>query len=99
MRILELFCDVDDFCQLYRARWEQRLLTNDTTQRSRTTQMAPSEMMTILIPCTAVSSTSSSISSPAWWPIALHQPNRLSLYPLKSELTLITASSDVDDVV
>lgn len=49
MRILELFCDVDDFCQLYWAQWQQRLLTDGTKQRRRATQMAPSEMMTLVI--------------------------------------------------
>jgi hypothetical protein len=30
MKILELFCDVDDFCQAYWPCWEQRLLANGT---------------------------------------------------------------------
>lgn len=49
MRILELFCDVDDFCQAYWPQWEQQLLANGTKQRRRATQMAPSELMTLVI--------------------------------------------------
>ena len=49
MKILELFCDVDDFCQAYWPQWEQRLLTDGTHQRRRATQMAPSELMTLVI--------------------------------------------------
>ncbi len=30
MRILELFCDVDDFCQQFWPHWEQQLLTDGT---------------------------------------------------------------------
>jgi hypothetical protein len=49
MRILELFCDVDDFCQQYWPIWEQQLLTDGTRQRRRTTRMAPSELLTLVI--------------------------------------------------
>jgi hypothetical protein len=49
MRILELFCDVDDFCQAYWPQWEQHLLADGTKQRRRATHMAPSELMTLLI--------------------------------------------------
>jgi len=49
MRILELFCDVDDFCQIYWPQWQQHLLTNGTKQRNRPTHMAPSELMTLVI--------------------------------------------------
>jgi hypothetical protein len=49
MSILELFCDVDDFCQLTEPHWEQQLLNDGTRQRRRTTRMAPSELMTLVI--------------------------------------------------
>ncbi len=43
MRILELFCDVDDFCQQFWPQWEQQLLTDGTRQRRRTTRMASND--------------------------------------------------------
>jgi hypothetical protein len=49
MRILELFCDVDDFCQAYWPHWEQHLVADGTIQRRRATRMAPSELMTLVI--------------------------------------------------
>jgi len=49
MRILELFCDVDDFCQAYWPQWEQQLLSDGTRQRRRAARMAPSELMTLVI--------------------------------------------------
>lgn len=49
MRILELFCDVDDFCQQFGPKWEQQLLSEGTRQRRRTTRMAPSELLTLVI--------------------------------------------------
>lgn len=49
MRILELFCDVDDFCQAYWPQWEQHLLTDGIKRRRRATHMAPSELMTLVI--------------------------------------------------
>lgn len=49
MKILELFCDVDDFCQAYWPHWEQRLLADGSKRRRRATQMAPSELMTLVI--------------------------------------------------
>ena len=49
MSIRELFCQVDDFWKYFGAEWEQTLLTCGTKRRHRATEMAPSEIMTILI--------------------------------------------------
>jgi hypothetical protein len=49
MKIFELFCDVDDFCQAYWPHWERHLLVDGTKPRRRATQMAPSELMTLVI--------------------------------------------------
>jgi hypothetical protein len=49
MSILDLFCQVDDFWKLYRADWEQTLLARGTKRRHHATEMAPSEIMTLLI--------------------------------------------------
>jgi len=47
--LVELFCDVDDFCQAFIPQWEQHLLGAGTRQRRRARQMHLSEMMTIVI--------------------------------------------------
>jgi transposase len=49
MSLLELFCDIDDFWQLYERVWHQRLLENGLAQRRRACQMSMSEMMTIVV--------------------------------------------------
>ena len=35
MSVLELFCDVDDFCQQFEPKWEQFQLGNGLRQRKR----------------------------------------------------------------
>jgi hypothetical protein len=47
--LVELFCDVDDFCQTFVPQWEAHLLTMDSRQRQRAGYMHLSEMMTIVI--------------------------------------------------
>jgi hypothetical protein len=47
--LLELFCDVDDFCQKFEMTWKKRLLGNGENQRERERSLSMSEIMTILI--------------------------------------------------
>lgn len=47
--LLELFCDVDDFCQAFLPSWEQKLITSSQKQRQRARSLTVSEIMTILI--------------------------------------------------
>jgi hypothetical protein len=49
MSLLELFCDVDDFCQQFYPHWEKQLLVEGSRQRRRRGDLLPSEIMTILI--------------------------------------------------
>ena len=49
MSVLELFCAVDDFCQVFEPRWHKHCLTRGTKQRTRRRELALSEIMTILI--------------------------------------------------
>lgn len=49
MSLLELYCDVDDFWQLFGQEWEQMLLADGLKQRQRAGKLCPSEIMTILI--------------------------------------------------
>ena len=49
MSLLELFCQVDDFCRQFVPEWRQLQLTSGAIQRQRSTQLSLSEIMTILI--------------------------------------------------
>jgi hypothetical protein len=49
MSIRELFCQVDDFWKDSGAEWERTLLACGIKRRHRATEMAPSEIMTLLI--------------------------------------------------
>jgi hypothetical protein len=49
MSLLELYCDVDDFWQIYEPGWRQEQLTNGKQQRQRKTRLCESEMMTLMI--------------------------------------------------
>lgn len=45
----ELFCSVDDFCQIFEPRWEHQLLGHKLQQRKRRRILCLSEIMTIMI--------------------------------------------------
>jgi Transposase DDE domain len=45
----ELFCSVDDFCQVFEPAWERQLLGNGLQMRKRTGSLSLSESMTIQI--------------------------------------------------
>jgi hypothetical protein len=45
----ELFCSVDDFCQIFEPLWHQKLLGDGIKHRRRPRQLRLSEIMTILI--------------------------------------------------
>lgn len=49
MSLLELFCHVDDFCQVFEPQWRQMLVQQGTLKRNRQTQLTTSEIMTIVI--------------------------------------------------
>lgn len=49
MSVLELFCAVDDFCQLFEPAWHTHCLSSGTKQRNRAHDLTLSERMTILI--------------------------------------------------
>lgn len=48
-KLVELFCDVDDFCKVFIPEWEKQMLEDGTKKRQRKGQMQMSEIMTILI--------------------------------------------------
>ncbi len=45
----ELFCSVDDFCQVFEHQWQSQLLSHDLQVRKRKRSLCLSEVMTILI--------------------------------------------------
>ncbi|MBE3658950.1 hypothetical protein BOO92_19975 [Vibrio navarrensis] len=48
-KLIETFCDVDDFCQLFIEQWQQQLIEIGELMRPRACKLSPSEVMTILI--------------------------------------------------
>lgn len=49
MSLVEIFCDVDDFCQQFEPRWEQFQLDNGLRKRRRKSRLSLSEIRTIVI--------------------------------------------------
>mgnify|MGYP001824288029 CR=1 FL=1 len=47
--ILELFCDIDDFCQQFVPAWEHQRLADGERQRHRAGHLSLSEILTILV--------------------------------------------------
>ena len=48
-KLVECFCDVDDFCTVFLPEWEKQLLEDGTKRRKRRSRMTMSEVMTIII--------------------------------------------------
>ncbi len=48
-KLIETFCDVDDFCKLFIEQWRKQLLENGTIKRQRACRLSPAEIMTIII--------------------------------------------------
>lgn len=48
-RLVEIFCDVDDFCKAFIPQWERQRIEDGTRKRKRNCNMYPSEIMTIII--------------------------------------------------
>ena len=49
MRLTELFCDVDDFCQVFLPIWEQKQIRDGSRKRLRKAHLSISEIMTMEI--------------------------------------------------
>jgi hypothetical protein len=47
--LVEIFCDVDDFCHVFIPEWEKQLIADGNIKRKRSCRMSMSEIMTILI--------------------------------------------------
>lgn len=49
MGMLPLFCDIDDFCQLFEPAWKRRLLDSGARCRHKPSALSLSKVMTILV--------------------------------------------------
>jgi hypothetical protein len=49
MRILELFVNVDDFCQSFWLVWEKKLISDGSNKRRRKGPLSISKIMTLII--------------------------------------------------
>ena len=47
--LVELFCDVDDFCKVFIPQWHKQLLEDGTKKRQRDCHMSMSEIMMVII--------------------------------------------------
>jgi hypothetical protein len=47
--LLELYCDVVDFCKIFIPQWQKQLLEDGTQKRQRNGRMTKSEIMTIMV--------------------------------------------------
>ena len=48
-KLVETYCDVDDFCELFIEQWQCTLLENGELKRRRDCKLSPAEVMTIII--------------------------------------------------
>lgn len=48
-KIIETFCDVDDFCQMFIEQWQKQLIENGEIKRRRACKLSPAEIITIII--------------------------------------------------
>jgi len=48
-KLIDIFCDVDDFCYKFLPEWESTLIADGTKKRRRSSRMSTSECMTIMI--------------------------------------------------
>lgn len=48
-KLVETYCDVDDFCQLFIPHWQRILLENGEMKRNRACRLSSAEVMTIII--------------------------------------------------
>ena len=49
MNLLELFCDVDDFCQDFIPQWQEQLISAGSKKRRKPSRLSFSEIMTLVI--------------------------------------------------
>ncbi len=48
-KLIDIFCDVDDFCKVFIPQWEKQLIADGSKKRNRQGRMSTAEIMTIII--------------------------------------------------
>lgn len=48
-KLIETYCDVDDFCEMFIEKWQTILISNGEMKRRRACRLSPAEVMTIII--------------------------------------------------
>src|ERR671911_2383890 len=73
-RIVEVFCEVDDFCQAFLPHWEASLLgAGGTAPRGPEPGLSPSEIITLLLTVQASNISRASLpASPSRWLLSWH---------------------------
>src|ERR687897_1503639 len=87
-RIVEVFCEVDDFCQVFLPQWEASLLgAGGTAPRGREPGLSPSEIITLLLTVQASNISRASImASPSRWLLSRHALLRALRRPAEKRL-------------
>ena len=49
MDVIELFCEIDDFCLIFEAQWKQTLLSSNSQKKEKKCRLSLSEVMTIIV--------------------------------------------------
>jgi hypothetical protein len=87
-RIVEVFCEVDDFCQAFLPQWEASLLgTGGPAPRGPQPGLSTSEIITLLLTVQASSISRASITaSPSRWLLSRHAVLRALRHPAEKRL-------------
>src|SRR5687767_2595813 len=87
-RIVEVFCEVDDFCQAFLPQWEASLLgAGGTAPRGPEPGLSPSEIITLLLTVQASNISRASITaSPSRWLLSRHAVLRALRQPAEKRL-------------
>ena len=87
-RIVEVFCEVDDFCQAFLPHWEASLLgAGGTAPRGPEPGLSPSEIITLLLTVQASNISRASLpASPSRWLLSRHAVLRALRQPAEKRL-------------
>src|SRR4051795_13777980 len=87
-RIVEVFCEVDDFCQAFVPQWEASLIgTGGPARRGPEPGLSPSEIITLLLTVPASNISRASITaSPSRWLLSRHALLRALRHPAEKRL-------------
>jgi hypothetical protein len=86
-KLVALFCDVDDFCNVFIPQWQKQLLEEGTQKHQRESRMTTSEIMTI--DTTPIQTDLQQMDDHAWTTIAIAiDGERLGLIGVSDPITI-----------